>query len=31
MSTPMGRMFAGILVQFAEWELRPSAYDRTHQ
>lgn len=22
MSTPMGRMFAGILVQFAEWELQ---------
>jgi DNA invertase Pin-like site-specific DNA recombinase len=22
MSAPMGRMFAGILVQFAEWELQ---------
>jgi site-specific DNA recombinase len=30
MSTPMGRMFAGILVQFAEWELQ-SIGDRRRQ
>ena len=29
MSTPMGRMFAGILVQFAEWELHTISERRT--
>ena len=29
MSTPMGRMFAGILVQFAEWELQTIGERRT--
>ena len=29
MSTPMGRMFAGILVQFAEWELNTISERRT--
>ncbi|HUN32553.1 MAG TPA: recombinase family protein [Trebonia sp.] len=30
MSTPMGRMFAGILVQFAEWELQTIGERRRH-
>ncbi len=29
MSAPMGRMFAGILVQFAEWELQSIGERRT--